>query len=516
MQLKQQNTATMTSPERALLGSLLAFGAKAWPLVAAAGLTADHFAADGRDLFAAIRTIAEVDPLRVDDHAVTTEMHRRGAVISSTLLQDLHDVGGPTIDYVPSQIEAVIEASAQRRAALLLTDAAAHLPTVSPGKVGLYLENVRDSIGGIIPKDAKQSGFDITPARALADMVPPPREDILGDALLFPRGLTALIAPPGTGKTRLAIQLAVSSLIGRPLGPLAMPRRSLKWLLLIGNENSLRRCKVDLTAQLLSVPAEYADTVLDSIGFQLVEDVDDVIGPQSFGKISKTCEAFSADVVIFDPLGDLLSGDSNSDSDTRESLRSIQHSVWSARPTAAILLIHHAREGRNNTAMAVGWDKGAYGKGSKAIRAACRAVLNVAPGDADNGDKIVVACGKCNDAQPFEPFGLELVNGIYEWDRCFDLEAWAADVEGKRSKNSLNARDVVDYLAGLCLGAATQAQIAAHFSVDKGTVSRFFNKDANAAFFKAFKQAGITYYKSAGKLTPRKSTARYGADEETF
>jgi hypothetical protein len=101
----------------------------------------------------------------------------------------------------------------------------------------------------------------------------------------------------------------------------------------------------------------------------------------------------------------------------------------------AQVVLHHARTGKANIIQVAGYDKGNFGKGSKALYSGARAVLNIAPGDPEDHAKIVVVCAKANDANPFEPIGaiLNEETMLYEVDPGFDPRAWADDVEGKRA-----------------------------------------------------------------------------------
>ena len=75
-----------------------------------------------------------------------------------------------------------------------------------------------------------------------------------------------------------------------------------------------------------------------------------------------------------------------------------------------------------------------------------RFAINVAPEDRDDGGKVVLASGKINDAQKFKTRGaiLNAETGIYSINSDFDLDAWRANLDGKRTAKACTVRDVVE------------------------------------------------------------------------
>lgn len=347
--------------------------------------------------------------------------------------------------------------------------------------------------------------FLILSAREVLTQPCPPRVDLLGDAILFERSLSALIAPPGTGKSRAIVQMGCASILGLPFGPLAGHGRRTRWLFLSGNENSRQRYRKDLEGLLAQLTPEQREVVLDLLFFHVVESIDDTMTASTLDRITESVKEVEAGVVVIDPLGDVMSGDSNADLDVRASLRALAHSVWRANPLACLTLVHHARTGKANIAQAVGYDRGNYGKGSKAIYAACRSVINMAPGDPDDTSKVVFSCGKCNDAPSFPTFGMTLTDGRYVEDTAFDVDAWTADLEGKRHGPSLSVQDIIDFLE-TCEGKiATQKQIADATGAHKSTVSRRVKAGISGDFLRERKNGII----STGKSPARRSVEDY-------
>ena len=345
-------------------------------------------------------------------------------------------------------------------------------------------------------------------AREVMTRPVPPREDMLGNALIFRRGLSTIVAPPGVGKTRATIQIAADIVAGRDFCGLATAwieeagtKRPPRVLLAAGNENSLRRYRDDLEVLQKHYDKAAWGNVLDCLTFHVVDGVDDILTPTSVSRLGVAVSDTKADLIFVDPLGDVVAGDTNTDEAMKASISAICREVWHNSPGAALVLVHHARTGKANIAQAVGWDRGHFGKGSKAWYAASRAVINMAPGDSEDSSKVVFACGKCNDAPAFDTFGAILEGGRYSRDENFDLDSWVADVEGKRAgpKRKITIQGVVDFLSTRPSGMATRAELSAFFGVNKSTVSDLFSKPETASFLREGKMGVI----STGKLKPR-------------
>ena len=275
------------------------------------------------------------------------------------------------------------------------------------------------------------------------------------------------------------------------------------------------RYRADLEGLLRNLTPEQGEALLDSLYFHLVEDIDDTMTASTMDRIAETVADTQAGAVVVDPLGDILTGDANADLDVRVSLRGLMRAVRKANPLASVLLIHHARTGKLNIAQAVGYDRGNYGKNSKAVYAACRSVINMAPGDPDDTSKVVFACGKCNDAAPFPTFGMRLENGFYVPDPTFDLDAWTADLEGKRNVAKLSVQDIVDFVATRPEGWATQNQIAEEYGVHPSTVSARVKAGYGGGFLRWKHVGSQNRVFSTGKAAPRLKVEDNANDSES-
>lgn len=155
-------------------------------------------------------------------------------------------------------------------------------------------------------------------------------------------------------------------------------------------------------------------------------------------------------------------------------LRTLAHVQTSGAPEAAFLLIHHARTGASNVAQAGDqFSAGNFGRGSKALYSRVRCEIQLAPGDRDDASKLVLACGKSNNAAQFKTRGIIFNEDVfdYELDDAFDLEAWRADVNGKRSAGkSVSIADVVELVRELAPMPGSEVSAG---EVQRATKDRF-------------------------------------------
>jgi hypothetical protein len=333
-----------------------------------------------------------------------------------------------------------------------------------------------------IDEDASAEGCGTgrkLPVLSMGELLARPRivrEDFVGEGIIFRGGVSAIIGPPGTHKTRLGIATAIASNLGLSVGKLATAGRPLRWLILAGNENSETRYRDDLERITAFLTDEQKERVCSNMFFHVVSEVGDEIGPESAGFIESACKEIKPDVVVIDPLGDLLTED-NSDADMRRAIKTTVAACRRGSPETnpAVVFVHHARTGSANIIQAVGYDKGNFGKGSKALLACCRSVVNVAPADAECAG-ILLACGKVNDVRPFETHAVFLdTNGFYSLDTTFNLTDWQNDVAGMMPGVKVSGDDVKNAIikrSGSCTRGDLQADIIKAFGVCKRTANR--------------------------------------------
>ena len=203
-----------------------------------------------------------------------------------------------------------------------------------------------------------------------------------------------------------------------------------------------------------------------------------------------------------DPFGEVNAGDINKDADVRYTLRELTKLCRRHNHDTAIIIVHHARTGRQNIAQAVGWDKANFALGSKALYSGARCQINIAPADPDNPSRIVLSCGKFNDGRPFDPVGLKLDDStmLYEPDATFDLNAWKDDVEGKASGQSASIKDVINAIDS---GNKTYTAICHHVAEATGCSKSTVKRRVQDALEKAYirKSDNLTYFLTQKSLS---------------
>lgn len=246
---------------------------------------------------------------------------------------------------------------------------------------------------------------------------------------------TTILGPGGVGKSRLLLQLAVSTTTGREFLGMKVGARNLRWLI-IQAENNNRRLKADME-KLRSWVGE-ADWQLVEANLQihtLEQDHDQFLSLNDHGckeRIAHTIKEAQADVVVFDPLFAFGTGNLNTDSSMMGTCKMLAELGRVGKTDCAIIVLHHTLTGKAGTKKAVGWDRASCGRNSKALQFWTRGQINVAPASADNNGKLVIGCGKNSNGPEFEPFGIKLNPDtmIYEVDPEFDVEVWKADLDG--------------------------------------------------------------------------------------
>ncbi len=276
----------------------------------------------------------------------------------------------------------------------------------------------------------------------------PPKTNILGDGIITLGQLTTIIGQGGTGKSRVAMQIALFQVLGLKFGGFPTHDTPLRHLL-IGTENSIYRQQSELRKMTASFSDEQLKILGENLFFHVVDQLEDAfinLGSDNIrAKWILTLEKIKPDCVYVDPFGEVTMGDINKDADVRNTLRELTKICRNHNNDTAIIIVHHARTGHKNIAQAVGYDKANFGLGSKALFSGTRFQINIAPGDPEDHSKIVFSCGKSNDSKPFAPIGLRLNDEtmLYQVDESFDLNAWKDNVDGKSSSQTATIKDVI-------------------------------------------------------------------------
>lgn len=325
--------------------------------------------------------------------------------------------------------------------------------------------------------------YTVVSGRDLLAKSLPPEVHIWGQGLITAGKLTNVIGQGGTGKSRLLMQIGVEQTAGlHPLGfkPTA-DIGPMKWLF-VGTENGTHRLQSEFRTMVSSLDTEeQRERAKQFCFFHILEQDDDadiVLREDNLPRWESMLRGVDPDVVCIDPFGDLHPGDINKPAEVRATLAAFLKTCRKGRHDRAIIIVHHARAGKQNIAGAVGWDQGAFSLGAKDITTKARVQIHVTFTDPDDWSKILLSLGKANDVSRFEPRGYRLNHETmrYEEDLDFDIEAWKADLDGKRhSATKLTPAELLDYISrngGPKNGEKRQWQEAAgeHFGVSARTV----------------------------------------------
>lgn len=275
--------------------------------------------------------------------------------------------------------------------------------------------------------------------------------NLLGDGILQKGEWTSLLGVGGLGKSRLALALCIAQLTGRDwcglkTGGLPEP------ILFLSTENGRQRWKTDLERMMAGLIDHEKATVeknLRALAMTPEEDGDLNMGnEESRIRLGKTLKLFAPAIVVLDPFADMVDGDENKTQDIVNTLRALKGVLQKNAPSAAILIIHHARTGASNVAQAGdNYSAGNFGRGSKALYSRVRAEIQLAPADRDDSNRLVLACGKSNNGPKFLPRGIVFDPETFDYsvDTQFDVEAWRNDVSGQRGTGkTCTVADVVE------------------------------------------------------------------------
>jgi hypothetical protein len=279
---------------------------------------------------------------------------------------------------------------------------------------------------------------------------------------------------------------------------------------MLSTENGLRRWKTDLGKMMAPLSPNERTVINEHLRIMaLVPGTDTNINlgdPTVVSRLVATLREHKPGLVVLDPLADLIDGDENKTQDVVTTLRTLQQVQTKGAPEAAYLVVHHARTGAGNVAQAGDqFSAGNFGRGSKALYSRVRCELQLAPGDRDDPSRLVLACGKSNNAPAFKARGLIFDNEVFDYviDETFDLDAWRNDVSGKRSGGkAVSIADVVEIVRELAPLPGSEVTAG---DVCRAAKDRFGGSD------KTYSRRLTEACKSGYLRTPRKGFYRLGA-----
>ena len=256
-----------------------------------------------------------------------------------------------------------------------------------------------------------------------------PADFLLANGYLAKGNALVVIGAGGLGKSRLVLQMAICCALGRPFIGWDTNALGTRWLIL-QTENGNRRLQADLSRMLAGFTSDELEHLDDCLRIHTLETDEDTLvslnSEENRQRIRDLLSDFPADVVVYDVLRDFGAGDLNTDADMTETVRALGRVTREGNPRRIPLVLHHALTGKAGAARAVGSDRGSHGRNSKVLLGWTRAQINLAPYSTDTNDVLVVASGKANDAEEFEPFAVRLnpESMSYCRDETVDLDTW--------------------------------------------------------------------------------------------
>jgi len=293
-----------------------------------------------------------------------------------------------------------------------------------------------------------------------------PADLLLDNGYLVKGNPVAIVGAGGLGKSRFVMQLAVACVLGRPFIGWQTRAAGQKWLIL-QTENGNRRLQADLRGLLKGCTVEEMSKLDESLRIHTLENDDDAFvslaNPEAHQRISSILKDFPANVIVYDVLRDFGAGDLNADQFMTETCRAIGRITRDGDHTRIPVIVHHALTGKAGAGRATGFDRGSFGRNSKVLQSWVRAQINLAPYSGEANDVIVVASGKANDAEEFEPFAVRLDPETmnYERDASVDIGDWRQAVGGEAVGGSgATIAHVVEAVRGVGLDGITKADLA--------------------------------------------------------
>jgi hypothetical protein len=345
-----------------------------------------------------------------------------------------------------------------------------------PEYTQVVIEGVRRALDDL-DRESPAHRFTVRQPDELLDLVFDDRDIILGDRLIAEGQSCVIAAAGGIGKSRLSLQMAASIVTGRPFLNFTTGKPEAAWLFL-QTENSNRRLVGDLQRLRFWLGEDWPKFAAQ-VKFHTVEnDTDSFVNldsPEAVANLEGAIKQHAPDIIVVDPLNDFAIGDLNKDADMKLTLQTLSRISRKGNPQRALIVLHHALTGKAGASKATGFDRSSFGRNSKALFAWTRAQINLAPAEAENNGRLIVACGKCSNGREFPTFAIRLnpETMIYECDSTVDVAAWQSAVTGKSEGPDLTPAIVAGVVAELCKsdGAPKKPQIVKALRAETGCVS---------------------------------------------
>ncbi len=277
---------------------------------------------------------------------------------------------------------------------------------------------------------------------ALMAHEPNPADEIWAGGVLSAGERSALVGSPGVGKSRITLQAALFTILGRPFLGLETRAPGAKWLFL-QTENSGRRLKHDLSLMCQGLTAAERREVnaclrilnVDALDFGSICMAPDHPDRE---RIAATIAAFDPLVCVIDPLRDAGRGDLNKDDGMTETCQGIGEVIRAGNPRRVPLVVHHGRTGSMEAGKVFGDDASSFARNSKVLYGWLRSQINVAAAGVDYPGVVIFGCGKCSNGPQWGAFAARLDDATMTYRRLepdeFDLDEWTESFGGKPRK----------------------------------------------------------------------------------
>jgi hypothetical protein len=330
--------------------------------------------------------------------------------------------------------------------------------------------------------EVSTSGKRLLPLLTLSrilDHKPDQTNQIWPGGILTAGDAAAIVGAPGVGKSRLALQAAVCTILGKPFLGWETRGKGKKWLFL-QTENNGERLQFDLLRMTAGLTAEENQLLEDCLRILEIDAMEFgsicmVEGHPDRRRIEDTLEFFNPDIVVIDPLRDAGRGDPNKDEAMTDTCHAIATVVKRGATKRVPLIIHHGRTGKAEASKVFGDDSASFARNSKVLYGWLRSQINVAEAGIDHPGVVIVGCGKCSNGRKWEPFAARLDEETMCYSRLapeeFDLTEWAGEAvvpagRPAKSKRTVTPEEVAALVTKL------GGRVAGGVNADKGLVQR--------------------------------------------
>jgi hypothetical protein len=290
----------------------------------------------------------------------------------------------------------------------------------------------------------------------------------------------AICGAPGVGKSRLYMQLTIALVTGRNFLGWKTNGRGSRWLLL-QTENSNRRLQSELFAMYSDLSEKEKQAVEAGIFIHTLETAEDSFVSlklvENEGRISAAIQEIQPTGVIYDVLRDYGIGDLNTDEGMTATLSVIGRLTRQGDPQRIPMISHHALTGKSGAARATGTERGSFGRNSKVLLGWVRSQINIAAYNPDDNEVLIVASGKSNNAEEFQPFAVQLdVDTMtYHRDNSVDIEEWkervGADTKATAPRATIST--VVEVVEAAGLAGIEKSKIVAAVKKETGVSATY-------------------------------------------